>query len=510
MRIKKLFLTFISLFTALSAVSCNNTQTEEPNKEYTEMNETFYNPLAIEKGLGDPWLTKHEDYYYFTYSQGTKITVTRSKQMTQLTENLEDENITKVILRQKQILGGNIVQIWAPEIFFFNDSWYIYFTAAVDEGDTLQLDTSRRTYGMKSKTTDAFGEWEAPVEIKLPCDYRSIDATFLNYNGKQYIVWAGWPNKENKQYWQDLYITELETNNPLKAKYPNNPAERHLISSPEHKWEITSARQNEGPAVGYAPDGTPIIFYSGNYSGDDSYCIVYLSLTGDDVTNKDHWYKPEQPLMQTDMGYSEVIAPGHCSITYSPDGKEHWMMYHSAKRSASGWDRMARLQKLEWGSTTYNGKTVTIPVVEKMFKIAEEVPLPSGEKVNRAKYEAENAVLTEDCYILDKEGYASNDKCVSIENGGNITFNVNIPENGTYVVQVRFSNRDSLETKLKVTVNGDTTELFAPNTQYDDSFSMTSFYTDLYIKREGPNTIKIEADAAIFIDCIIIDYLDHK
>ena len=64
MRIKKLFLTFISLFTALSAVSCNNTQTEDPNKEYTEMNETFYNPLAIEKGLGDPWLTKHEDYYY--------------------------------------------------------------------------------------------------------------------------------------------------------------------------------------------------------------------------------------------------------------------------------------------------------------------------------------------------------------------------------------------------------------------------------------------------------------
>ena len=72
---------------------------------------------------------------------------------------------------------------------------------------------------MKSKTTDAFGEWEAPVEIKLPCDYRSIDATFLNYKGKQYIVWAGWPNAENKQYWQDLYITELETNNPLKAKY---------------------------------------------------------------------------------------------------------------------------------------------------------------------------------------------------------------------------------------------------------------------------------------------------
>ena len=67
----------VGLFTTLSTVACGETPQEKSNKEYTEMNETFYNPLAIEKGLGDPWLTKHEDYYYFTYSQGTKITITR-------------------------------------------------------------------------------------------------------------------------------------------------------------------------------------------------------------------------------------------------------------------------------------------------------------------------------------------------------------------------------------------------------------------------------------------------
>ena len=162
---------------------------------------------------------------------------------------IEEGHITKVILRQKQILGGNIVQIWAPEIFFFNDSWYIYFTAAVDEGDTLQLDTSRRTYGMKSKTTDAFGEWEAPVEIKLPCDYRSIDATFLNYKGKQYIVWAGWPNKENKQYedaiesyqkFERFIVGKLDTRDTIEKNMVLLEISRKLFT---HSLPLVAAEQ---------------------------------------------------------------------------------------------------------------------------------------------------------------------------------------------------------------------------------------------------------------------------
>ncbi|MGN1078026.1 MAG: family 43 glycosylhydrolase, partial [Candidatus Gallimonas sp.] len=289
----------------------------------TAMNDTFYNPIRIEKNMGDPWLYYHDGYYYYMSSGGTQIKVTKSKWMTQVVENVEDENVTKVIFRQKSI---NVVEIWAPEIFFFEGRWYVYFTATTDSSDTLEKDGNRRIYGIRSKTDDAMGEWETAVRIDLPLNYRAIDATFMDYGGKQYIIWSGWPSAENQGYKQNLYITELETGNPLKAKSLEDDR-RVLISQPLYAWETKGAVQNEGPAVCFSPEGTPFVLFSGSYSGGDGYCIGYLELTGDPM-REDGWTKSESPLMATDMQYSEVIAPGHCSGVKSPEGTETWVCYH--------------------------------------------------------------------------------------------------------------------------------------------------------------------------------------
>lgn len=463
------------------------------------MQDYFYNPLVIDPFMGDPWLYYHEGFYYYTQSEGTRVRITKSPYMTQLTANMNDESRTKIIFRQKSI---NVVQIWAPEIFFFEGHWYVYFTATMDAKTEIERDTGRRTYGMKSVTDDAFGEWETAVEIKLPCDYRSIDATFLNYDSRQYIIWSGWPNASNLNWKQNLYITELVTGNPLKAK-SLDPNARHLISEPYYEWETSSIHQNEGPTAIISPDGTPIIFYAGNFSGDDSYAIGFLSLIGSDLTNKDAWLKNPTPLMATDMVNSEIIAPGHCSIVKSPDQQEWWIMYHAAKHSGAGWDRMARLQKMEWKEG--------LPFVSEVSKVADAVSLPSGEKgARQIKYEAEDALLSEDVFVIDKTGYASNDRAVSIADGGTIKFEIAVPANGPYVLGIRFSNRDSSLFKMDVVVNGNLTELYAPRTQYDDSFSVAYFFTDLYIKREGLNTIEISADPSIYIDCLILDLMNHK
>lgn len=462
------------------------------------MNETFYNPLDIKQGIGDPWLYKHGDYYYYTHSSSGVVRVTRTSSPTQLAEDFNDETRTKVIFRQKSI---DRVEIWAPEIFFFDGHWYCYFTAARDLSVEIEKDASRRTYGMKSVTDDIFGEWETAVEINIPEDIRSIDATFFEYQGKQYIVYAGWPNKDNLNYRQHLYINELESGNPLKVA--ESETVRHLISEPTNSWEIDGGTaQNEGPCVAFAPDGTPVLFYSGSYSGGDNYCIAYLKLTGSNILEQSSWEKCEEPLMEKDMEYSEIIAPGHNSIFKSPDGSEDWICYHAAKKSGSGRDRQIRLQKLSWDGNT--------PVVEEIYKASDEAPLPSGDNVTRYKYEAESTTLTEDCYQIDAEGFASNDVSVSISDGGNITFEVSVPENGKYAIGVRYSNRDSSEIKMNVNVNGVDNEIDAPNTLYDDTYFMSWFFNDLYIKRDGLNVISIECDPSIYIDCIVIDYLDHK
>lgn len=484
------------MMTGCGSSSSNTIGSKSPS---TLMDKTFYNPLDISKGVGDPWLYKHTDgYYYYTHSAAGVVRVTKTSSPTFLAENSSDETRTKVIFRQKSI---DRVEIWAPEVFFFKGHWYCYFTAAKDLSDALEKDNSRRTYGMKSKTEDIFGEWETAVMIDLPDNYRSIDATFFEYKDKQYIVYAGWPNAYNNKYRQHLYIQELEKDNPLKVAATEK--ERHLISEPTNSWEIDGGTcQNEGPAVSFAPDGTPIIFYSGSYSGGDNYCIAYLKLVGENILDQNSWEKCKEPLMQKDMEYSEIIAPGHNSIFKSPDGKEDWICYHSAKSSGSGWDRQVRLQKMTWDGNT--------PVVEKIYKASDEAPLPSGDHPTRYRFEAEEATLTDDCYKIAQEGYASNDNAVSISDGGKITYEIMVPKNGQYAIGVRYANRDSAKTQISVTVNNVEYQVFAPNTQYDDTYFMTWIFTDLYIKAEGQNTIEITCDPSINIDCLVVDYLNNK
>lgn len=48
-----------------------------------------------------------------------------------------------------------------------------------------------------------------------------------------------------------------------------------------------------------------------------------------------------------------------------------------------------------------------------------------------------------------------------------------------------------------------------PKTEYDDLFVQTYTYCPLYIKKSGKNTVRITCDKSIYIDCIIVDYLDN-
>jgi len=187
---KRIFSMFLVALLGVSALSAGCGK----KSEGIPMNDSFYNPIRLEQNMGDPWMYYHDGYYYYMQSSGTQIKVTKSAWMTQVVENIEDENVTKVIFRQKSI---NVVEIWAPEIFFFDGHWYVYFTATTDSTDTLEKDTNRRIYGMKSKTDNAMGEWETAVKIDLPADCRAIDATFMDYDGKQYIIWSGWPSETN-------------------------------------------------------------------------------------------------------------------------------------------------------------------------------------------------------------------------------------------------------------------------------------------------------------------------
>jgi len=120
---------------------------------------------------------------------------------------------------------------------------------------------------------------------------------------------------------------------------------RVLISEPEYDWEkIGRPLINEGPQVLKNKDQIFIIF-SASGSWTDNYCLGQLKLSGDNPLDPGSWTKSRTPVFS---GTGTVFSPGHASFVKSPDGKEDWIVYHTAKQKGTGWKRDVNIKKFTW------------------------------------------------------------------------------------------------------------------------------------------------------------------
>ena len=51
---------------------------------------------------------------------------------------------------------------------------------------------------------------------------------------------------------------------------------------------------------------------------------------------------------QVFTGNDRIHGVGHASFTTSPDGREHWIYYHSKKDTVHNWGRDVRLQRFDF------------------------------------------------------------------------------------------------------------------------------------------------------------------
>ncbi len=105
--------------------------------------------------------------------------------------------------------------------------------------------------------------------------------------------------------------------------------------------------------------------YSANYFGGQHYAVGYATATS---PLGPFTKAPNNPVLQknTDKG-GIVTGTGHNSITYSPDGKEMFCVYH-ARTTKTGDERVVFIDRMEVknGKLTVHGPTTT------------PQPLPSG------------------------------------------------------------------------------------------------------------------------------------
>ncbi|MHA6250274.1 glycoside hydrolase family 43 protein [Pontibacter sp. CAU 1760] len=332
---------------------------EQESEQLAAAEAYFTNPIA--EGA-DPWVFKKDRLYYFCSVGNGGIYVSKSEKLTAPGE--------KVRVWTTPETGWNKSNVWAPELHFLNGKWYIYYAAAKKEGAPFLY---QRSGVLESEGDDPFGPYTDKgmlytgdsIGDAASAAIWAIDLTPLQLNGQLYAIWSGWEQAaetdKTKQY---LYMATMS--NPWTIS-----SNRALISSPQEPWEAGGPLDlNEGPQVLKHGDKVFLI-YSTRESWLKEYRLGQLTLS-DTLRNPmdaRNWEKTGPVFEGTD----QVLGVGHCSFTTSPDGTEHWVLYHSKKSETPGWDRNIRAQKFTW---TANGS----PYFGEPIPAGAPLPVPSGQE----------------------------------------------------------------------------------------------------------------------------------
>jgi GH43 family beta-xylosidase len=267
------------------------------------------NPL-IEK-RADPLIYRHNDgYYYFTASvpEYDRIELRRSETINGLSE------AKTVDIWHKHETGEMSCLIWAPELHYIKDKWYIYFAA----GHTMEV-LDHRVYVLECGSDNPLtGEWIERGRVDTGEDKFALDATTFVYEGRQYLVWAQQETDELGH--SSIFIAPMK--NPWTLE--TTPA---ILSRPEYEWERRLFAVNEGPAV-IVRNGKVFITYSAS-GVDENYCMGMLWCDLEqDFLNAANWNKATEPVFKTSYE-NEQYGPGHNSFTVAEDGKTDLLVYHA-------------------------------------------------------------------------------------------------------------------------------------------------------------------------------------
>lgn len=269
---------------------------------------------------------------------------------------------------------------WAPEVYEVKGRFYLFYSAQWRVNPTHEEENFRIGVAVADKPTGPFVDLaNQPV---FDPGYPIIDANVLfDPNGKAYLYYSrccykhpvesevadlarkkGW-FREIEESW--VYGVELKANfsgvigKPVLLLRP--PV---ALSDRQAAWESRSVtarevnrRWTEG-SVTFRKGNTYYMMYSANNFGGRYYAIGYATSNS---PLGPYTKAASNPVLQqnADQGGS-VTGTGHNSITYSPDGKEMFCVYH-ARTASTGDQRVVCLDRMvvKNGKLTIMGPTTT-------------------------------------------------------------------------------------------------------------------------------------------------------
>ena len=341
---------------------------------------SYMNPMKVQ--FGDPFVLHTNDMYYMYGTGGEAkhgFAAYSSKDMV----NWKQEG--QVFFHNNINGWGNAKAkwegaYWAPEVYEVKGKFYLFYSAQWNMNPTNEEENFRIGVAVADKPTGPFIDlYKHPL---FDPGYPIIDANVLfDTNGKIYLYYSrvafkhpvesevaalarknGW-FKEIEESW--VYGIEL------KSDFSGVIGEPKLILQPpmslkdkQSEWESRSVtarevnrRWTEG-SVSFKKGGTYYLMYSANNFEGQYYAIGYATATSPLGPYKK---AANNPVLQknNDKG-GEVSGTGHNSITYSPDGKEMFCVYHG-RTAKTGNERVVFIDRMtvKDGIITIAGPTTT-------------------------------------------------------------------------------------------------------------------------------------------------------
>ncbi|OJG24543.1 hypothetical protein RR47_GL000266 [Enterococcus columbae DSM 7374 = ATCC 51263] len=424
----------------------------------------------VDNNGADPWVSYEKGRYYYTKTTGDSVTLWRSKQLE-----------TVFTGKQKTIfkIPDELESIWAPEIHYLDGRWVVYFAAN-------KANETHRMYALTNPSKDPYkGNWQL-TPIKGMDDKFAIDGTILTVKDKNYFIWSGWQGYENVA--QNIYISPMISPTEVENK-------KIELSHPEYEWEMRQKPFiNEGPQVTIKNDTIHLI-YSASGSWDNDYCLGELTAKVEaDLLNPASWSKAKAPILKSN---AEVYGPGHHSIVSTKDGKQDWIIYHTARWDHSGWHRLVRMNQVKWQG---NKIKLSSPTVDN-----ELISRPSSQELSRFTLAATQAEKTKGLSVINDD-YALNHQVITgFENPNDqLTFHFQAPKTAEYTVMayVKMENYDDPENILEAKFSVKQEEKIA-------KIYPSQYYQPVQIKiklNQGKQTIHFQS--VIGVDTLSVDRIE--
>jgi GH43 family beta-xylosidase len=308
---------------------------------------SVYKNEVIKNGA-DPYVFRDNDGKYYLYHTGKGFPVYTSTDLV----NWEPKGKSMPVNGYKWAKS----RFWAPEVVKIKDQYYLHYTGASADG-ILRIGLAKADSPL-GPFTDVNEKpfFETGNKGVLDSDL------FFDESGKVYLYYSSAmsTNIVGDQRFSEIWVVEV---NPDLSGIKGRPV---LLLKPEQNWEYNGSKShfwNEGSAV-FKKNGIYYLMYSANCYCSQSYSIGYASSKsplGPFVKYEKNPILSNEPFTQT------VSGPGHHAVTYSPDGKEMMIIYHSHRDVLKGGGQrkinIDRMGIRADGTVYANGPTVTLQPV---------------------------------------------------------------------------------------------------------------------------------------------------